>query len=275
MSFPSRILLSVFLLTGVFFLYLTWYNDEKYAVYIIPCVLGVVATFMLSPQVDWLWFKKNTPELPESLRKMLFTCSPSYENLTAAKKDLYRKRIYLFMIGNDFSGMAGFSEAIPEDIKFAVSAQATLLTLNLEDFLFPKCEKVIVYPHRFPSPLYMDRFHASELYEEDGCFLFDAELVLRSMIEPRRLFNPVLYEYYKAYRLTYPEKAYPEITDMDIELGIQISCFDQTQLEETIGLTNLDQAAILSTYYFVFEERFRKINPTLFDKFDAIFELYR
>ena len=273
MSFPSRVLLSVFLLTGVFFLYLTWYTDEKYALYIIPCVLGVVATFMLSPQVDWMWYKKNTPELPESLRKMLYTCSPCYEHLSAEKKSIYRKRIYLFMIANDFTGMGGFAEEIPEDIKFAVSAQATLYTLNLQDFLFPKFEKLIVYPHRFPSPLHMDRFHASELYEADGCLLFDAELVLRSMIEPTRLFNPVLYEYYKVYQLTYPDQPYPDITSMDIDLGVEISGFDPATIEDIIGLPNLDQAAILSTYYFIFHERFKAINPSLFAKFDAIFEL--
>ena len=274
MSLPSRIALSFFLFLGAYFLYCTWKIDENYAIYIIPCVIGVVVTFILSPQIDWWMYVRNTPELSEEFRKRLYTNSTIYEALPADKKALYRKRIYLFMIGNDFSGMGGFEEEIPEDIKFCVSAQATLLTLNLDKFLFPKYEKVIVYQHRFPSPQYPEHFHASEIYEEDGCLLFDAELILRSTIEPVRLFNPVLYEYYKVYKQTYPLKHYPIVYEADIEKGIEISGFKLSDIEATIGLPYLEHDAILATYYFVFGERFKKINPTLFNAFDHLFGIY-
>lgn len=275
MSLPSRIALVFFVLICIVFIYLTWEIDEKYALYIIPGVVGIVVTYILSPQIDWWYYNRNTPELSEQFRKILISKSPIYDNLLTNIKTLYRKRIYLFMIGNDFTGMAGFEENIPEDIKFCLSSHATLFTLIKDTFLFPKFEKIIVYQQRFPSPQYPTQFHSSELFEEDGCLLFDATIILKSTFEPNNYFNPVLYEYYKVFKISNQFDIYPTVNEEDMKLGEQISGFSKAQIEHTIGLQNLDNEAILATYYFVFPERFRTLHPQLFEDYNALFGLFK
>lgn len=274
MSLPSRIALVFFVVICFVFIYLTWEVDEKYALYIIPGVVGIVVTYILSPQIDWWFYNRNTPDLSEQFKKILVSKSPIYENLTVDLKTLYRKRIYLFMMGNDFTGMAGFEENIPEDIKFCLSTHATLFTLNSDTFLFPNFEKIIIYQQRFPSPQYPTQFHSSELFEEDGCLLFDATIILKSTIEPYNYFNPVLYEYYKVFKKSNKFNLYPSVNEDDMKLGEQISGFTEEHIDQIVGLPNLDNEAILATYYFVFPERFRSIHPLLFKEFNTLFNLF-
>jgi hypothetical protein len=124
----------------------------------------------------------------------------------------------------------------------------------------------VVYAKSFPSPQYPQILHTAESNEEDGVLLFSTERMLQALMEPQTVFNPVLYEYAKVFRLHYklPNLALPQDIWETIE---KIGNIDKTTIETHLGLPEPSPEAILMSYSLLFSKKFQDIAPKLYEQF--------
>ncbi|MEO1514562.1 MAG: zinc-dependent peptidase [Bacteroidota bacterium] len=268
---PSRILSAPFVIGLLYCLYQAWENDESYAMYIVPQVLALAVIYILQPQIDWWWYKKRPPELDPPLARMLERFVSFYHHLNLHQKRRFRQRVVLFVMAQDFIAK-GF-EDVPEDVKYVIAANAVQLTFGQEEFLFPKFEHLVVYPVPFPSPQFPDRRHASELQEEDGVLMFSAEQLMAGTFQPKRHFNIVLYEYARAFQLSYPSKAYPSYDEFIWEKLEAISGLKEAYIRAYIGLEEIDVSAIAVALFFTRPEQFKAVLPQAYGILSQIFNL--
>lgn len=264
----SKILTAPFLLGALFFLYLTWEVDDKYAVYIIPCVVLTVVLFMLGPQVDWWWYRRHPPEIKPKLRAFLEARFPFYQKLDEAEKKRFRHRMALYMEANEF--VAKGMEEVPSDLKAVVAATAVQATFRRKDWLMSKFEHIIIYPHPFPSPQY-EQWHACEHFEEDGAIIFSAEQLMAGFLQPSRYFSVGLYEYARVFHRCYPQESFPNIGEGHWPALQQIGGMSKEVIEKWIGLPEVDPIAVAVAHYFTFPERFAAVLP---DEFAALAHIF-
>jgi hypothetical protein len=268
---PARIVSFPFAIGALFFLYLTWEHDESYSLYIIPFVVMGAILYVFSPQINWWWYSRNPPELDEPLRKVLQKTNSFYQKLSAEGKTKFRNRMALFMIGNDF--MPQVVDSVPEDVKGVIAANAVQLTYGMENFLFPKFEKVVVYPKPFPSPQYPRKFHASEIFEEDGVVLFSAEQLMKSFLQPNGFYNIGLHEYAKVFKASNPDITFPDLGEDIWQKLEMISGFSEEFVTKWINLEVISPGPVSIAHFFAFPEKFKAILPDLYAAYQDIFKI--
>lgn len=266
----SKILYTPFIFAGLIFLYLAWEVDDKYAMYLIPCAVSLALLFVFSPQLDWWWYKNRPPSLDPRLRMLLVKYHSFYQTIPPAEKEDFRDRMALFMMANDFKSQG--ADAVPEDIKAVIAANAVHLTFRLEEFLFPKFETIVVYAHPFPSPKYPQQEHVSELFEEDGVLLFAAEQLMLGFSNSRQYYNIGLHEYAHAFVLSHPELPWPKMEESVWQALEHLSGFSKAYIDKWINRPDVELLPAAIVHYFTFPESFAAVLPEIKDVFDGIFQ---
>jgi hypothetical protein len=193
-----------------------------------------------------------------------------YQRLPPSERPRFRSRVVLFMEAHEF--MAKGMEEVPPDVKAAIAASAVHLTLGLDAFIFKKYEHIIVYPHPFPSPQHPEKWHASEIFEEDGVVLFSAEQLMAGFLQPARYFNLGLYEYARVFYRTCAEASMlPSFYEDDWEKLEQISGFSREIIEKWVGLPEIETRAVAVAHFFVFPHTFRQVMPEQYVAMAAVF----
>jgi hypothetical protein len=260
-SMFSNYLLAPLVFVALFFLYMAWEVDSEYAVWIAPFVVAAALIYIFSPQINWWWHSRRPPKLEPGLVALLERFSAFYQNLSDGDKQKFRDRVVLFRMGTDWEPMAFEDEVVPADVQFMLAHPAVMLTFHQKTFLFEKFEKVIVYPKPFPTPEY-PFFHASELYEPDGCLLFSAEQMMQAFAQPATYYNVGLHEYAKAFVLTCPDESYPPFAGDDVWEKLQsASGMPRSHIESVIGISGVDALPVAIHHYFIFPERFQSVFP--------------
>lgn len=265
----SRIVAAPFVFVGLLCLYLAWEVDDAYALYIIPCAISLALIFVFSPQIDWWWYKRRPPALDPHIRMLLVKYHPFYQTVSPADKEQFRDRVALFMRANDFKSQG--SDAVPEDIKGVIAANAVHLTFGRDVFLFPKFETIVVYAHPFPSPKYPKQEHVSELYEEDGVLLFSAEQLMMGFSNPRQYYNIGLHEYAHAFVLSHPEVFWPDLEPQTWLSLERLSGFSKAYIDRWINRPDVELLPAAIVHYFTFPESFGAVLPELKTFFDGVF----
>lgn len=250
------------------FLYITYFKDEGYAMYMVPFIIYLIAVYFLQPAIDWWWYQKYPLDIEAPLRKIFEQKLPYYQRLSDKNKQKFRTRVALYIEANDFRPQV--IEAIPEDVKGIVAANIVQLTFGQKDYLLNMFERVVIYPGVFLSRQHPDRFHASEIFAEDGVSLFAMDHLMPGTIHANQYFNIGLYEYAKVYQLTRPEIAYPKLSEdlwADFE---KISRFPRKKVEEFVGLENLNLWAVSVVFFFSFPEKFKTQLPDLYQSLTNI-----
>ena len=266
----SKYLQIPFALGALAFLYIAWEVRSSYAIYIVPFVIALAVIYVFSPQIDWWWFQHRPPELPAPLRHLVNTRFPFYQNLSADDKTRFRNRMALYMHANEFMPQA--VESVPVDVKGVIAASVVQLTFGLDDYLLNKFEVIIVYPHPFPSPQFPEKWHASEIFEEDGVIMFSAEQLMAAFLQPDRFFNIGLYEYARVFRRCYPGVFFPVLGENGWESLQRISGFAKDFIEKWIGLPEPDAVAVAVAHFFVFPEKFKAVLPEVYEALTKIFK---
>jgi len=260
-----------FVLLSLVFLYLAWDVDSDYAFWIMPSVVMSAVVYIFSPQINWWWYNRNPPELSPGLRALLERFSMFYNRLDAAGKLKFRQRTALFTMASDWEPMGWPDETIPPDVQTVIAAQAVMLTLNKDKFLFEQFEKTIVYPAPFSTPEY-PYDHASELYAEDGCLLFSGRQVLTAFMQPLIWYNVALHEYARVYVLAYPKEPWPVFSEESIWEQLQeISGMPHAHVESVIGLPGAEPLPVAIHHYFTSPEAFGKVLPETNAVLEGIF----
>lgn len=269
---PTRVLAIPFVLLLALMLYLSLAVDERYSVVIIFCTVGLAMLFVFSPQIDWWWYRRRPPELDESFRGLLRQQYPFYMQLSPEKKLKFRQRVALFRLAKDF--MPQGMEEVPEDIQLFVALSGVHLTFGWEEYLLPKFEKIIIYPHPFPSPQYPEQFHASEVFAEDGVVLFSAQHLVKGVLEPQRYFPVGLYEMARVMLLSYPEKRWPILREDSWEPLERISGVSREALVQYMNLEDLNLLAVAMVYFLISPQSFRREWPQLFGQLNDLLLIF-
>lgn len=266
----SKIISFPFLMLALYYLYMAFeYAGGDYAYYLVFCVLVLAVFYIFSPQIDWWYYQKRPPRLPNPVRHLLHTKVDFYQNLSPEKQTLFRNRMGLYRHAVEFMPQA--MEEVPLDIQYAIAASVVTLTLNQEDFLLSKFEHIIVYPHPFPSPQHPEDWHSSEHFEEDGAILFSIDHLMKGFLESKKYFHTGLYEFARIYQTSYPDKNYPVFTTEIWPKIEQVSGFKREGIEKWIGLPEVDLYAICVVLYFVFPKRMAAIMPDATSELEKIF----
>ena len=264
----SKFLSFPFVITLLACLYFVW-EGELNPIYIVPNVIIIVSIYVLSPQIDWLWYLRNPPEMDKKLRFFLEKVFPYYRNLSPREKKRFEIRVNMYMIATDFMPKA--MEHVPEDIKGLIAANIVMLTFGQKDYRLPTFEKIVIYPHPFPSPQFPKHLHSSEIFEEDGVILFSVEHLIPGATQQTKFYNIALHEYARIFAKTYPDRPYPKLDASIPEKLEMISGFENEKVREYIGLPQLDPFLLSINYFFTFPVKFKQILPEVFDAYLKVF----
>ena len=267
----SKVLAFPFILGACVFLYLAWEQDTSWGMYIVPNVIALAVIYVLSPQIDWWWYKRHTPELDPHLRYLFTQRHQFYKGLSEPMKKRFRDRLFLYMQANEF--MPQVMESVPLDIKGMVAANVVHLTFGRKDFRLSKYEHIILYPRPFPSPQYPKNFHASEIFDEDGVIMFAIEQLMHSTFNPIKNFNIGLYEYARIFMRMYPNNNYPTFDENSWEILEQISGFSKEYIQRFINLEDIDPVAVSISHFLVFPQKFQQLLPGAYNTYQQIFNL--
>ena len=247
-------------------------KEYNYAIYAVPCVVGLAVVYILSPQIDWWWYQSHPPELPPVLRHLINTKLPFYQDLSVEDKTRFRNRMAMYMEANEFMAQ-GMDDVVPPDVKGIAAATAVQLTFGHEDYLLNPFEHIVIYPHPFPSPQHPDQWHVCEHFEEDGVIMFSAEQLVPGFLEPHRFLNIGLYEYARVFKHCHPAVHFPEINDSHWPALELVSGFPKEKTIQYIGLKEIDLTALATVYYLCFGERFREQLPVEYRVFSDALKL--
>lgn len=267
----ANLLLIPFALLTFLFLYLSWTVDRDYAPWMIPFLVISAIIFILSPQINWWWYTRHPKDLQPELKKMLEKFCLFYNRLTPDDQVKFRQRIGLYILATDWTPMGFPEDNLPPDLQLMLAAQAITLSFRKPEFLFPRFEKIIIYPTSFHTPEYQF-LHASELYAADGCLIFSGQHVVASYVQPGKMYNVGLHEYAKVFVLTYPDEAYPELEAEDVWPRLQlVSGLSREQVESATGIAGIDALPVAIHHYFMYPERFQVAFPEEAPIFEQIF----
>jgi hypothetical protein len=266
--FARTIAIPVFLV-ALIFLYLSWEVDEKYALYIVPPVVLLAAIYILSPQINWWWHQRRPPKLDPMVETLLGRYLKFYQNLSLSEKKRFRDRVALYLLSKEF--MPQGMEAVPNDVKGLIAACPVWLTFGYEEFLLPKFERIVVYPHPFPSPQYPEHLHASEIFEEDGVIIFSLEHFMPGFLEPSRYYDIGLHEYARIFVRSHPHKHFPVFGDELWGKLPYISGMTREAIAGWIGLPEVESLPVAIVHFFRFPDRFRAQLPKAYLSLCAIF----
>lgn len=257
---PARLFSIPFFVWLLAALYVAWKNDGIQPLVIAPPLVALAVLFVMSPQINWWWWSRNPPDLPDGLRAMLEKCAPFYQKMPESVQKRFRTRLFLIMEATEFMPKGWPDDRFPEDIKAMIAAQHARLTLDRADFLLPKFETVVVYRQAFPSPNHQF-FHGSELFEEDGCLIFSAEHVIKGFMEEGQYFQVALYEYARAFQKSHPEAGWPVFSETDWPLLETAGQVSKPQIENAIGLPDPNPLAVAVHHFFQKTESFAAVFP--------------
>ncbi|WP_373553546.1 zinc-dependent peptidase [Haliscomenobacter sp.] len=269
----SRILALPFVIGMALAFYLALAKDPAYAMYVVPCVVVLAIIYIFSPQIDWFWYQRNPPTLPDKLRAFFEQHSFFYQQLQSEEdRQLFHRRVALFKIATDFKSPEE-DTAVSEDLKVAVAASAVPLSFHLPDYLLPKFETVVVFAQAFHSPQYPHYIHASELFEEDGVLLFSAPHLMKGFMNPREYYDVALHEWVRAFVLSFPQLNWP-VDDAQRWLAFpQISGFPAQAIQQWINRPDVELLPVTVVHYFHFPQQFKAVLPEVYGQLEGIFQL--
>jgi hypothetical protein len=267
----SRIIASPFLLLMALGFYLALKWDSGYAMLIVPCVVALAMIYIFAPQIDWYWYRRYPPDLPDKLRTFFEQHSHFYQQLPNQEaRTRFRQRVALFKIATDFKSPDA-DIPVTEDLKVVVAAGAVPLTFHRPDFLLPKFETVVVFAQAFPSPQYPHHVHASELFEEDGVLLFSAPHLMKGFMNPREYYDVGMHEWARAFVLSYPQLAWPSDDPQRWNAFGQISGFPAAAIQKWINRPDIELLPTTIVHYFHFPQNFKVVLPEVYAQLELIF----
>jgi len=268
----SKKLYFIFTLGAIIFTLIVVFSARSYtwiSVFIIPFVVALCLTYVFSPQIDWWWYQKHPPELPGSLGNLLLKYFPFYKNLSVDNKKRFRQRTAMYLEARGFYARRGGGDtSVPIDLRTIISANVVMMTFGRKDFILKKFERIFIYLQAFPSPNYKF-LHASELNEEDNCYLFSGEHIHLSFRQPEKYYNIVLHEYARAFQLSYPEFDYPTFEDTIWSGQGKEAISKFTGMPEE----QIDPMGVSVNFFFNYPEKFKELMPKGFERYVSIFNL--
>lgn len=257
----SKLIAVPLMVIAVALLYAVWEIDESYSWYLAVVILLLAVVYIMAPQIDWYFSKKQPALLDEGARKFLLRHSRFFQELPIEGKKQFEQRISLWIESREWR--AQNLDEVPEDVKVVIAAGAVeTFWPHGDDYLLPDYEQVVLFMGPFPTPQH-HAWHASETFAEDGVLLFSVDHLLRAFVEPHHFLRLDLYETSGLLLQKRPDIKLPPIADQANVLA-RISRFPHDRVEAFLGLPieNLDQLTL--SYFLQFPENFRDELPVVY-----------
>ena len=223
----------------------------------LPPLLGLAIVYALSPQIKWWYWRRYPPDLDTRFAPLL-NYSAFYQQLDNDGKREFRRRAFLHKASTNFRGQA--LPKVPEDVQLFIAAAAATINFGVDEPRYDDFSTVVCYPHPFPSPQ-EQKLHLSELHAGDGVLIFSMPDLVQSAVESNNFLHLALYEYARAFQLSYPEIELPALERDQIQT---VSRFKEAATHKWHGLANLDRAALTTVLYFTHSKSFQQQFPDHF-----------
>jgi Mlc titration factor MtfA (ptsG expression regulator) len=277
---PWQVAVAPFGFLALIFLYLTIKADgEGVSIALLVAMTVIVAViYVMSPQINWWWWQRSPPPLDERSEQFLVDYCAFYRPLSPEMKQRFRNRVALYLLGNEFMRPVHPNEMdadvlrtrVPEDLKVAVAASAVQVSFGKPKFAATKFEHIILYPHPFPSPQ-SEAIHTCEIYEPDGVLMLDADTLMAGFNRPSQIFSIGLYEMARIFKIEDPSVSKPILDVATLETLEKVSKMTRSQISTVVGLSDLDDFAVVTYHFFTFPHRFQSVLPDLYQLFVNIF----
>lgn len=270
----SSIILSVLLCLAVAlggFIYLDKDTDKVYIYIFGVFIFLMMIVYIMQAEIDWKWSLRNPPEMPAALERQLATMIPFYRNLDVVEKKRYRDRCMLWIQAKEhrIEGLNTF----PEDIKNLIAGYGVMMTFGIEFYLLQPYERVVIYPHPFPSPNFKV-LHNSEVNHEDGVTVFNVAAIMAAFNKPLQYYNLVLHEYAAVFMHLYPDFAYPKFeSEEKSEQLQQVRGMTLEAIQKLVGLPTLDKKQVAIEHFFMNPTRFQALLPEEYQQLAEIFNM--
>lgn len=262
-----KIIGGIIALSLIVALVLTITVDSSYAKYMIPPVILLVMLYMFSPQVEWWWAQKHPPKTDPNAVKFLNEHFEFFKQLNGPNKDKFLKRLGYFLMSKEFIPKVG--KNVPSPLKMIIAAEGVRMTFGMEDYLVDSHERIVIYPHPFPSPVHR-KMHHSETFHDDGVLIFASSPVIHQYRGEGNIFNITLYEWISALKhgknLVFPDF---EVEDWHV-FGLAFGT-PKALVAASIGLPNFDMGIVGAVLYLMQKPLFMDMYPRQGARFAAIF----
>ncbi|MEE9372376.1 MAG: zinc-dependent peptidase [Saprospiraceae bacterium] len=268
----SIILAIPFLLSLAILLPLSFSYEYKHLMgWIILPIMMLTFLYTFRPQIDYWWIQRKKIGLDKPLVNWLEENSEFYKKLSVEEKLIFEQRAGLFLDSKDFSLKAVEDHKIPEQYKLLSAHEALRITWHHEDFLFKNYDRIILYPHAFPTPDHK-YLHPYEVHQTDGIILISKPHLINGFINTLQFFNIGLYVWITAHMKDTKHGGYPMINATEISALDPILPYSTDKIRELVGERLLITQAIYAYSFFENRVQFDINFPKYSIAFKKIFE---
>lgn len=270
----SKVLSIPFVVWFAYIFYVS-YNERDYGLsyWMIPPFLMIAVIWVLSPQIDFWWTKRNPIGLDQPLIDWLQKYAPFYNALPPELKANYETRLSTYLSGVEFYAMGAEKEAVPEDIKVLAANNLVTLTFGKEDYMLPIFDRVVFYKHPFPTPRFQ-HLHTVETEQEDGVMLFSLEHLVAHSVNPKGFYNIGMHGYAEAFVKSNPKLRWETLSNITWEDIKKTTGFDKSFILSTLGFEQADLVPVIITSYFSSPVKFKASHPEAYDWISNILSDY-
>ena len=236
---------------------------------LIPVII-LTTLYTFRPQIDYWWIMRKEIGLDLPLVTWLRENSLFYNSLNDVDKSKFEIRAGLFLDSKNFILKASKEHKVPEQYKLLSIHEALRITWNREEYLFKTYDRIIMYPHSFPTPKYK-YLHPLEIHGEDGIILMSMPHLTNGFLEPDHYFNIGLYSWIRAFNLENTDIPYPNIDPEIIKLD-KVFPYPTVKIEELLGHDFLSPLALHIQAYFDYSEDYKSNFQNYFNSFETIFK---
>lgn len=233
---------------------------HQYSIYLIPFGITIAIILVFRPQIDYWWYKKYPPLLDKEIIQWLINHFSYFNPLEREEKKMFIDRLALYLEAREFKFMRKEAESLPHDFQAMIAAHAVLMTMGNKDFLIGDFDRIICYPHAFPSPKFKF-LHSVETHSEDGLILLSTEHLLLGVLKPKSFLNIIFYAFGEAIYFLNGNNGLPIPATNIWESIEEVSGFTKSSISKLIGFDEPNPLYVLISLYFSHHERINIIMP--------------
>jgi len=246
------------------------YEHEWLFPWLIIPVIILTALYIFRPQIDYWWIQRQKLGLDAPLVQWLNENSIFYKSLDENGRQKFETRAALFLESKDFLLKAFEDHKLPEQYKLLAIHEALRITWNHEDFLFENYDRIILYPHAFPTPDHK-YLHPYEVHHSDGIVLMSKPHVENGYFNPAQYFNVSLYTWIVAHMKETKHTGYPMINANDIEKLNPILPYPTAKIKELLGERLVFSQALYAYVYLMYPEKFKNEFNNIHSQYQDLF----
>ncbi len=243
-------------------------EDGSYKMIIFGIVVFLAIIYILHPQIDLWWAKRNPPTMNPKLEFFLRQHFGFYARLSPQEQERFRNRLMIYMMDKEFIYMTK-EEKMPEDVRVLITAQILQLTFGLEEYLTKDFDRIVIYKHAFGTPE-LQFLHSSEIHLKDGVTIFDLERTSQGIFDNKH-YNLILHEYGNIFRIQNPNIIFPDFDENIWETLAEIRGFDKEYIINFIGKPEVNAVQVSIEHFFKAPQHFDALLPKIYEEYVRIF----